>query len=366
MPVTSVEALELSELLGALLGAVVDAQAASARATVDFIESVGFEVVGTERQMRTVRMRYTKKDENGEFAEFEVDVPLLALVNVPSLAVKQAVLTFGYDVVTATSGNDTSDHGATDDADATDRCVGTPHDRADQSRDPDRLRPSHDDRAGQPGCNDDHAALGQAHDGRRPGRDARAAGHPDRDRAAVRPGRARHHGATGARAAAVSRRNVVASLDAAEKALAHFSSSLERAGFGAGADPYRQMASVLIGQWVWVAETPERDLDARFARVADLAESIGGQLRPYVETMDRLTALRGLVAEKSGTTPPSMPSRILEALAAADRPMSVMELRGATRESTAQIRQALAGLVDAGQVVAAVGTRQRFSLPEPS
>ena len=104
MPVTSVDALELCELRGALLGAVVDAQAASARATVDFIESVGFEVVGTERQMRTVRMRYTKKDENGEFAEFEVDVPLLALVNVPSLAVKQAVLTFGYDVVTATSG----------------------------------------------------------------------------------------------------------------------------------------------------------------------------------------------------------------------------------------------------------------------
>jgi Protein of unknown function (DUF2589) len=104
MPVTSVEALELSQLLGALLGSVVDAQAASARATVDFIESVGFEVVDTERRMRTVRMRYTKKDENGEYAEFEVDVPLLALVNVPSLAVKQAVLTFGYDVVTATSG----------------------------------------------------------------------------------------------------------------------------------------------------------------------------------------------------------------------------------------------------------------------
>lgn len=104
MPVTSVEALELSQLLGALLGSVVDAQAASARATVEFIESVGFDVVGTERRMRTVRMRYTKKDENGEYAEFEVDVPLLALVNVPSLAVKQAVLTFGYDVVTATSG----------------------------------------------------------------------------------------------------------------------------------------------------------------------------------------------------------------------------------------------------------------------
>jgi Protein of unknown function (DUF2589) len=104
MPVTSVEALELSQLLGALLGSVVDAQAASARATVDFIEDVGFEVSGTERRMRTVTMRYTKKDENGEFADFEVEVPLLALVNVPSLAVKHAVLTFGYDIVTATSG----------------------------------------------------------------------------------------------------------------------------------------------------------------------------------------------------------------------------------------------------------------------
>ena len=91
MPVTSVEALELSELLGALLGAVVDAQAASARATVDFIESVGFEVVGTERQMRTVRMRYTKKDENGEFAEFEVDVPLLALVNVGTAVISKCM-----------------------------------------------------------------------------------------------------------------------------------------------------------------------------------------------------------------------------------------------------------------------------------
>ena len=162
----------------------------------------------------------------------------------------------------------------------------------------------------------------------------------------------------------MSRQNVVASLDAAEQALGHFAASLDQAGFRAGAEAYGQMASVLIGQWVWVADTPERDLDARFDRVADLAESIGSQLRPYVESMDRLTALRGLVAEKAGVAPPTMTSRILEALAAAERPLSVLELRAATRESTSQIREALRRLVEAGHVVAAVGTRQRYRLPE--
>src|SRR5687768_3615372 len=103
MPVTSVEALELGQLLGSLLGSVVQAQAESARATVEFVTSVGFESVAEGERMRTVKLRYTKKDENGQPAEFEVQVPLLALVNIPSLAVKHAKLILSYDVVTATS-----------------------------------------------------------------------------------------------------------------------------------------------------------------------------------------------------------------------------------------------------------------------
>lgn len=164
----------------------------------------------------------------------------------------------------------------------------------------------------------------------------------------------------------MSRQNVIASLDAAEQALGHFAASLDQAGFRAGAEAYGQMASVLIGQWVWVADSTERDLDTRFARVADLAESIGGQLRPYVETMNRLVALRGLVAEKAGAAPPTMTARILEALAAAERPMSILELRAATREPTSQIRLAVGRLVDAGHVAVAVGSRQRYRLPEQS
>ncbi len=74
MTVAAVEALELSQLLGSLLASVVEAQAASARATVDFVESVGFEPGTDGERMRTVRLRYRKKDENSIPADFEVEV----------------------------------------------------------------------------------------------------------------------------------------------------------------------------------------------------------------------------------------------------------------------------------------------------
>lgn len=108
MAIKRQEALTLAEVLGSMLGSVVDAQAQSARATVDFVEAVGFEDTPDGQRLRTVTMRYTKKDENGEFAEFEVEVPLLALVNVPALAVREAKLSFSYDVVTQASESSSS------------------------------------------------------------------------------------------------------------------------------------------------------------------------------------------------------------------------------------------------------------------
>jgi hypothetical protein len=103
MPIRRVEALQLGELLGSLLASVVEAQQQAARATVEFIGEVGFETTTDGERMRTVTLRYTKKDENGQPAEFEVGVPLLAMVNVPSLMVKEAKLSFSYDVVTSES-----------------------------------------------------------------------------------------------------------------------------------------------------------------------------------------------------------------------------------------------------------------------
>lgn len=111
MTIRRLEALELSEFLGSLLGSVVDAQAQSARATVNFIDEVGFETTPEGDRMRTVTIRYTKKDENDEPAEFEATVPLLSLVSIPSLAVREAKLSFSYDVVVSASGSDTTSPG---------------------------------------------------------------------------------------------------------------------------------------------------------------------------------------------------------------------------------------------------------------
>ena len=101
MGVKKMEALELAEVLGSLMSSVVDAQAEAAKATVDFVSDVGFEENDGSRVMRMVKLRYRKKDENGVMADFEVEVPLLAMVNIPALAVSEAKLSFSYDVVTA-------------------------------------------------------------------------------------------------------------------------------------------------------------------------------------------------------------------------------------------------------------------------
>ncbi|WP_245671588.1 DUF2589 domain-containing protein [Nocardia amamiensis] len=110
MAIQRVEPLKLGDLLGSLMGAVVDAQAQAARASIEFVRDVGLiseQPSGTER-LRTVSLRYRKRDENGALADFEVEVPLLAMVNVPSLAVKEASFSMAYDVVTVKAASDTT------------------------------------------------------------------------------------------------------------------------------------------------------------------------------------------------------------------------------------------------------------------
>jgi hypothetical protein len=101
MAVRQLEVLEFGELLGSLLGAIVTAQQQSARATVDFIEAVGLTAAGPDgvSAMRTVALRFRKRDANGDVADFEVEVPLLTLVNPPALSVAEATLDFGYELL---------------------------------------------------------------------------------------------------------------------------------------------------------------------------------------------------------------------------------------------------------------------------
>jgi hypothetical protein len=122
VPVTDVSALALGELIGALLTAVVEGQAAATGSALDFVEQIGLTGDPAHPGFKTVTIRYSKLDENQEPAEFELELPLLALVNVPTLTVKQAKMSFSYDVVTTTHETTTAD--GADGADGPVRALG--------------------------------------------------------------------------------------------------------------------------------------------------------------------------------------------------------------------------------------------------
>lgn len=98
--------LSLTQILGSVLGAVVEAQSDSAQATLDFIDRIGFSggVGDLPKQLRTVAFTYTKLDAEGAPASFGVELPLLGLVQIPTIAVKSAKIDFNYQVATAEPG----------------------------------------------------------------------------------------------------------------------------------------------------------------------------------------------------------------------------------------------------------------------
>jgi Protein of unknown function (DUF2589) len=101
--IRDIAAVELGDFIGSLLRSVIDAQQQSSRASVEFIEAIGWETVAEEdtavTRLRTIKLRFRKKDENGNISEFEADVPLLTLINAPSLVVSEATLKFNYEVL---------------------------------------------------------------------------------------------------------------------------------------------------------------------------------------------------------------------------------------------------------------------------
>ncbi len=100
--VKDLRSLPLFEIIGAPLIALVQAQTQAARATVEFIEKVGFDRKdsqegSSELNVGTLRMaefRYTKMDENREPAEFVARVPVLSLVPIPGIQMKNAKISF--------------------------------------------------------------------------------------------------------------------------------------------------------------------------------------------------------------------------------------------------------------------------------
>ena len=103
MAVHDLKAVGLGDLLGSLLSAVVEGQHAATASSLSFVRDYCMDQDGEDAdRFRTVRIQYTKLDENQEPADFVLDVPLLAMVHIPTLTVKQAKIAFKYDVLTTT------------------------------------------------------------------------------------------------------------------------------------------------------------------------------------------------------------------------------------------------------------------------
>lgn len=92
----------LGDLLGSPLVGIVQGQAQAAQATTEFIEKIGFNgtysAEGELGNLRMISFLYNKTNAQGEQETQRVEVPLLSLVNVPYIEVKDADLEYAIKV----------------------------------------------------------------------------------------------------------------------------------------------------------------------------------------------------------------------------------------------------------------------------
>jgi hypothetical protein len=105
----SFKGLPMGDLIGGPLMAACDAQVRMANATADFIKVVGF-LPPTEKgkdygAVRTATFKFTRptggaprEDGSSPTEDVTLDVPLLAIVKVPSLSIKTVDVTFDMEV----------------------------------------------------------------------------------------------------------------------------------------------------------------------------------------------------------------------------------------------------------------------------
>jgi len=109
--------LPMDQLIGGPLKAACDSQVQLAKATADFIQNVGLETdANGVMKARTVDFTYTKpvNDGTGGYTEVtnQLDVPILAILNTPSLQVKEVEVDFTMEVKSSTSEKSSRDYEA--------------------------------------------------------------------------------------------------------------------------------------------------------------------------------------------------------------------------------------------------------------
>lgn len=108
--------LDMAALIGGPLKAACDAQTMLARSTLNFIEEVGLEAPDANgvRKVRTANFSFDRAaDQTGDgkpaSEKVEMNVPLLAIVNVPALSIDVVDVTFDMEVKSSTSSESSSD-----------------------------------------------------------------------------------------------------------------------------------------------------------------------------------------------------------------------------------------------------------------
>jgi len=98
--VTELNNIDFRTMIGGPLQAAVDAQIASSLASIDFINKVGFTApdAGGKRDLVMVDFTHTRKgvkdDGTDDTKEVHVKVPLLAMVQIPSLRIEHVIIAF--------------------------------------------------------------------------------------------------------------------------------------------------------------------------------------------------------------------------------------------------------------------------------
>lgn len=87
--------IPISSLISAPLVAIGEAQKSLSQTTIDFIKSVG---LTDDNIVRTIEFTYNYTDDNGDLKSFNISVPILAILKIPSLYINKADISFILEV----------------------------------------------------------------------------------------------------------------------------------------------------------------------------------------------------------------------------------------------------------------------------
>ena len=97
--------LSLAQLIGAPIHALVDAEAQSAMATARFVRSVGFTgpaeegSMGDLGELQMARFKRRRRNADGTEEDVEVQIPLLSMLPIPALQIKDAELDYTVKII---------------------------------------------------------------------------------------------------------------------------------------------------------------------------------------------------------------------------------------------------------------------------